>query len=198
MRTGSSLRMSPATPDRRATCGGIPTLPRLRRPILSAIALLLALAPSAPASVASELPVPVEPAAPERVFPVQGKVSYGGSANRFGGGRGHDGHDVFADCGTPLVAAAGGKVVDAKFHGAAGHYVAIEAEGGRHHFYAHLSREARVDAGDRVKAGDRLGSVGQSGNAWDCHLHFEVWTAPGWYRGGHAIDPLPFLKSLGQ
>ena len=166
----------------------------MRRPLLSALAILLALAPAAPASVASE-PL-IEVPQPELVFPVQGKVSYGGFANRFGGGRGHDGHDVFADCGTPLVAAAPGKVVDAKYHGAAGHYVVIEVEGGRHHFYAHLSREARVNAGDKVKAGDRLGSVGDSGNAWDCHLHFEVWTAPGWYRGGHAIDPLPFLKSL--
>ncbi len=163
----------------------------MRRPLLSALATLLALAPAASAAVAPEPLV-----APELVYPVLGKVSYGGLANRFGGGRGHDGHDVFADCGTPLVAAAGGRVVDAKFHGAAGNYAVIEVEGGRHHFYAHLTRPARVEAGDRVEAGHRLGSVGQSGNAWDCHLHFEVWTAPGWYRGGHAIDPLPFLKSL--
>ena len=157
--------------------------------------MMLALAAPAYASVAPEPLVPAPE--PELVFPVLGKVSYGGFANRFGGGRGHDGHDVFADCGTPLVAAAAGRVVDAKFHGAAGNYVVIETAQGRHHFYAHLAREARVGAGDRVEAGQRLGSVGQSGNAWDCHLHFEVWTAPGWYRGGHPIDPLPFLKSLG-
>jgi murein DD-endopeptidase MepM/ murein hydrolase activator NlpD len=175
---------------------GIPTLARLRRPLLSAIAMVLVLAPGAHASVAGE-PLVAEPA-PERVFPVTGKVHYGGFAAHFGGGRDHQGQDVFADCGTPLVAAAAGKVIDAKYHGSAGNYVVIEAEGGRHHFYAHLSREARVDVGDRVRAGDRLGSVGQSGNAWDCHLHFEVWTAPGWYRGGHPIDPLPLLRSLAE
>jgi murein DD-endopeptidase MepM/ murein hydrolase activator NlpD len=158
-----------------------------------ALALLCALTftPSALASVAAEPLVE-----PELVFPVLGKVSYGGFANRFGGGRGHDGHDVFADCGTPLVAAAAGKVTGAKYHGAAGNYVVIRTESGREHFYAHLRLPAAVEVGERVDAGDRLGSVGDSGNAWDCHLHFEVWTAPGWYRGGHAIDPLPFLRSL--
>ena len=163
------------------------------RLVLIALLGALVFCSSALASVANEPLVE-----PELVYPVVGKVSYGGFANRFGGGRGHDGHDVFADCGTPLVAAAAGRVVDAKYHGAAGHYVVIETEQGRHHFYAHLVREARVDVGDRVQAGDRLGAVGDSGNAWDCHLHFEIWTAPGWYRGGHAIDPLPFLKSLPQ
>lgn len=164
----------------------------MRRPLLIAIATLFALAPPVSASVAIDPLVPVL----ERAYPVLGEVSYGGFANRFGGGRGHDGHDVFADCGTPLVAATPGRVVDAKYHGAAGHYVVIETEGGRHHFYAHLRRPAAVDSGDRVEAGQRLGSVGDSGNAWDCHLHFEIWTAPGWYRGGRPIDPLPFLKSL--
>ncbi len=163
----------------------------MRRPML--IALLCALTFTAPAAAA---PAPEPLVEPELVFPVLGKVHYGGFANRFGGGRGHDGHDVFADCGTPMVAAASGKVVERKFHGAAGNYVVIETGSGRHHFYAHLRLPAAVEAGEKVQAGQRLGSVGQTGNAWDCHLHFEIWTAPGWYRGGRAIDPLPFLKSL--
>jgi murein DD-endopeptidase MepM/ murein hydrolase activator NlpD len=165
----------------------------LRSPTIIALLCALVFAPPASATVAPEPLVE-----PELVYPVLGKVSYGGFANRFGGGRGHQGHDVFADCGTPLVAAAPGRVVDAKFQASAGNYVVIATGSGRHHFYAHLVRPAAVDVGDRVEAGDRLGSVGQSGNAWDCHLHFEVWTAPGWYRGGHPIDPLPFLKSLPQ
>lgn len=134
--------------------------------------------------------------APELLFPVLGKVKYGGFVNRFGGGRGHQGHDVFADCGTPLVAAAGGRVREKEFQGSAGHYVVIRTEDGRDHVYAHLRLPSPVEVGERVDAGRRLGSVGDSGNAWDCHLHFEVWTAPGWYRGGHPIDPLPLLKSL--
>ena len=158
------------------------------RPLTFALLCALAFTPSASATVATEPLVD-----PELVFPVLGKVSYGGFANRFGGGRGHDGHDIFADCGTPLVAAASGEVTDAKFHGSAGNYVVIRTESGRDHFYAHLRLPAAVAVGEKVDAGERLGSVGDSGNAWDCHLHFEVWTAPGWYEGGAARDPKPDL-----
>ena len=40
----------------------------------------------------------------------------------------------------------------------------------------------------------RSGEVGDTGNARGCHLHFEEWTAPGWYDGGRPFDPLPDLK----
>jgi murein DD-endopeptidase MepM/ murein hydrolase activator NlpD len=36
--------------------------------------------------------------------------------------------------------------------------------------------------------------VGETGRASGCHLHFELWTAPGWYKGGRAVDPLPTLR----
>jgi hypothetical protein len=39
------------------------------------------------------------------------------------------------------------------------------------------------------------GGGGDTGDADGCHLHFEIWTAPGWYTGGHPIDPLPFLEA---
>ena len=48
--------------------------------------------------------------------------------------------------------------------------------------------------GQRVETGQPLGVVGDTGSASACHLHFEIWTAPGWYRGGTPIDPLPALK----
>lgn len=175
-----------------------PSLRRFRLPIL-ACAAVLAAAPAASAREALEAaePYPLEPAAePAAVFPIDARVHFGGHATRFGGGRGHQGQDVFADCGTPLAAVAGGRVLDARFHGSAGHYVVVRTEGGRSHVYAHLRAPAHVKAGEAVEAGERLGSVGDTGNAWDCHLHFEVWTAPGWYRGGRPIDPLPLLRRL--
>ena len=46
-----------------------------------------------------------------------------------------------------------------------------------------------------VYTGQRIGSVGQTGNANGCHLHFELWNAPGWYEGGAAFDPLPALMA---
>ncbi len=42
--------------------------------------------------------------------------------------------------------------------------------------------------------GQRIGTVGDSGNARGCHLHFELWNQPGWYSGGKAFDPLPSLR----
>jgi murein DD-endopeptidase MepM/ murein hydrolase activator NlpD len=42
--------------------------------------------------------------------------------------------------------------------------------------------------------GRRIASVGRTGRADGCHLHFELWTAPGWYRGGRAYDPLGKLR----
>jgi len=53
-----------------------------------------------------------------------------------------------------------------------------------------------ASVGDSVSAGDNVGEVGRTGDATACHLHFEEWTAPGWYAGGHAKDPLSFLRSL--
>jgi murein DD-endopeptidase MepM/ murein hydrolase activator NlpD len=158
--------------------------------VLVIVTLLCAAAPAAAREA-------VEPLlAPDAVFPVQGRTHFGDATTYFGGGRGHRGQDVFAGCGTPMVVAAAGTVLEAKRDGAAGNYVVVETAEHRSHVYMHLRLPARVQAGDRVEAGQTLGSVGDTGNAWDCHLHFEVWTAPGWYRGGHPIDPLPFLKSL--
>jgi murein DD-endopeptidase MepM/ murein hydrolase activator NlpD len=58
----------------------------------------------------------------------------------------------------------------------------------------HLLAPATVRQGDAVAVGESVGQVGQTGRADGCHLHFELWTAPGWYQGGSPIDPLPALK----
>ena len=59
----------------------------------------------------------------------------------------------------------------------------------------HMREAPLVATGDAVTAGQALGNVGDTGRADGCHLHFEIWTAPGWYRGGSPIDPLPELRS---
>jgi murein DD-endopeptidase MepM/ murein hydrolase activator NlpD len=117
------------------------------------------------------------------IFPVRKrKHSYG---DGFGAGRGHQGQDVFARCGSKLVAARGGTVQWNKFQSRAGYYVVIDLKGSKmDHMYAHLKKRSPLKKGTRVKTGQKIGKVGQSGNASGCHLHFEMWSGPGWYEGG--------------
>lgn len=145
-------------------------------------------------SAAAPTPFAAEPGA--GVFPVGGAHEYGTGTNRFGGGRGHKGQDVFATCGTPVVAAVSGKVTTAKWQDAAGNFAVITADDGTSQAYMHMRRPALVKQGARVVAGQQVGEVGETGRATGCHLHFEFWTAPGWYKGGEPVDPLPFLRRL--
>jgi murein DD-endopeptidase MepM/ murein hydrolase activator NlpD len=129
-------------------------------------------------------------------FPIRGPHGYGEYAARFGGGRGHQGQDVFAACGTPLVAARGGTVKFKQYHARAGNYIVVDGQKtGIDYAYMHMRKPALVDAGDRVHTGQLIGYVGRTGDASACHLHFEMWKAPGWYDGGSAFDPLPSLMA---
>jgi murein DD-endopeptidase MepM/ murein hydrolase activator NlpD len=130
------------------------------------------------------------------VFPVRGPHGYGEFAASFGGGRGHQGQDVFAACGTPLVAARGGVVAFKEYHSRAGHYLVIDGvRTGIDYAYMHLRDAPMVNVGDRVHTGQLIGYVGQTGRASGCHLHLEMWNAPGWYKGGRPFDPLPSLTA---
>lgn len=133
------------------------------------------------------------------IFPVRGPHTFGTGADAFGAGRAghiHQGQDVLARCGTPLVAARGGVVIQRAFQSLAGNYLVIQDPvTGMSNVYAHLRTPAIVHRGQRVDTGQPIGVVGETGDAVGCHLHFELWTAPGWYRGGTPIDPLPTLQS---
>ena len=133
----------------------------------------------------------------EGIFPIRGRhVLARSPMQRFGGPRGHQGTDNFAACGTPLAAYTKGVVQFTGTHPAAGNYVVIRRPGGGSYAYMHLQAHPDVEVGERVFAGQRLGKVGATGDASECHLHFELWTAPGWQRGGAPIDPGPLLRRL--
>lgn len=127
-------------------------------------------------------------------FPVAGKgnaaiQSFWGN-ERDGGKRTHEGIDIFAPKGTPVIAATNGRISDTGNRGLGGKQVWLRAGlFGNSLYYAHLDSIA-VNSGDQVKVGDTLGFVGNTGNAkfTPPHLHFGI------YQGyGGAIDPKPFV-----
>jgi murein DD-endopeptidase MepM/ murein hydrolase activator NlpD len=116
------------------------------------------------------------------VYPIRGPHADRGPIGAFGvarsGGRRHEGFDVVAACGTPLVAARGGRVVRSAYDPVLyGNIVIVRGERThRDYWYAHLEHPSRLQAGDRVRTGERIGRVGATGNARTigCHLHFEI------------------------
>lgn len=131
-------------------------------------------------------------------FPILGQHEFGSSAGRYGAARSghtHQGQDVMAPCGTPLVAARGGRVQYSEWDDAAGNYLVIDGKGTGYDFmYAHLLEPSALRVGDVVRTGQPIGLVGETGRASGCHLHFEMWGAPGWYEGGSPIDPYEVLQ----
>jgi murein DD-endopeptidase MepM/ murein hydrolase activator NlpD len=109
----------------------------------------------------------------DNVFPLPAKHSYG---DGYGAGRGHQGQDVFAKCGKPIVAARAGRVEYRDYQSGAGNYIVINGKNtARDYMYAHMKRRSPLRVGARVSIGDQIGKVGQTGNASGCHLHFELW-----------------------
>jgi len=131
------------------------------------------------------------------VFPVDGRHGTRGYIGEFGAprvdGRTHEGLDVTARCGTPLVAVRAGTILKKAFDPELyGNYVVLKGEGERRTYkYAHLRSPAPVRRGRTVRAGRRIGTVGQTGNAagTPCHLHIEIRTR------GRLLDPAPILGS---
>jgi murein DD-endopeptidase MepM/ murein hydrolase activator NlpD len=133
-------------------------------------------------------------------FPLVGEFSYGGAGSRFGAqrkGHSHQGQDLSAAEGTPIVAPRGGVVKTVSYQaGGAGHYAVLDGEGeARDYVFMHMrTGSVVVREGQRVRTGQRIGEVGSTGESSGPHLHFEVWLGR-WFDGGHPVDPLPFLKT---
>ena len=130
---------------------------------------------------------------PSLGFPVKGTARTGSfwGDSRDGGKRSHEGIDIFAKKGTPVVAAADGYVTSVKNGGLGGKTVSMRPTGRNLSlYYAHLDKQS-VQEGDHVKKGDVLGTVGNTGNAkhTPAHLHFGIYTY------GGAVDPYPFVQN---
>ena len=125
------------------------------------------------------------------VFPVQGPCAYSdtwGTARS--GGRTHKGTDIMASRGTPCVATCNG-VVDVHYNGLGGKSITLTGDNGWQFYYAHLD-QYKVSNGARVKAGQLIGTVGNTGNAagGPCHLHFQMGPHGNW------VDPYPYLRGM--
>lgn len=109
---------------------------------------------------------------------------------------GHHALDIAAPYGSAVVAAAGGTVVFAgwRSYSQGGNVIWISDGSGIYTTYNHLSAW-QVRAGQRVSAGQRIGSIGTSGMATGPHLHFEVWRGYPWAQGnvGDAVNPCRYL-----
>ena len=102
----------------------------------------------------------------------------------------HDGTDFGAACGSPIRAAAGGRVVSITSGGDWGNRLVVDiGNGASGHLltaYNHAQGYS-VAVGDRVAAGQEIGAVGSTGLATGCHLHFQVWV------DGRLVDPMTVL-----
>jgi murein DD-endopeptidase MepM/ murein hydrolase activator NlpD len=119
-------------------------------------------------------------------MPVSGRVT-SGFGERFHPilqrRRMHDGVDLAAAYGSPIVAATDGRVISAGWRGGYGRAVAIQHAGGIETLYGHMSRLA-ASAGQWVRQGQVIGYVGSSGLSTGPHIHYEV------HKGGRLVNPL--------
>ncbi len=141
----------------------------------------------------NEEPDPVA-ISPTLIFPVASMKAFVASfwgAAREGGVRKHEGIDIFAKKGTPVVAICDGVVEKVGTTPKGGKVVWLRsADHAWSVYYAHLNQQ-KVKVGQIVKKGEFIGTVGNTGNAkyTPSHLHFGIYT----YNG--AINPFPYVKS---
>jgi len=117
------------------------------------------------------------------IWPTRGEIS---SPFGWRWGRLHAGIDIANDIGTYVMAARAGRVIWAGWRGGYGYTVMIDHGGGYVSLYGHLS-DYFVERGQYVRAGQRIASMGNTGNSTGPHLHFEV------QKDGQPVDPMGLL-----
>lgn len=135
-----------------------------------------------------------QPPALEVTVPVAG-VRVRNIADTWGGardgGRRHQGTDIFATRGTPVLSATDGVVLRIGDYGIGGKHAWLFGPGGERHYYAHLDDWApNLHVWQRLRAGQRVGTVGNTGNARATppHLHYGIYVNTG------ALNPHPRLR----
>jgi murein DD-endopeptidase MepM/ murein hydrolase activator NlpD len=138
-------------------------------------------------------------------FPVvTDNPDFGENDAKFGAqrpGHVHQGQDIFAKSGTPLVAVRDGIVIDGAggknfyAYGGGNALVIYSPIDDRSYVYMHMLHPATAQTGEMVQAGQTVGKVGCSGSCYGPHLHFEIRRGRIAYGVERkAIDPLPLLQ----
>ena len=120
------------------------------------------------------------------IWPVAGIISQKFNAGASAEAR-HEGIDIIAESNALVAAAAAGIVIQSGQDRDLGRYVKVDHDHGIQTIYAHLSRSF-VQAGDHVEKGATLGAVGNTGNSFGPHLHYEILIK------GKSVDPEQYLK----
>jgi murein DD-endopeptidase MepM/ murein hydrolase activator NlpD len=122
--------------------------------------------------------------------PVAGPVSFTSSFGDPRSGHTHQGNDMMAAYGTPVVAIVSGAITYSGYHGSAGNWLVLSGNDGNAYYYMH--NQQNIITGGSVSVGQQIATVGDTGNAVGTpHLHFEY--HPG---GGSAVDPYGLLTSI--
>jgi murein DD-endopeptidase MepM/ murein hydrolase activator NlpD len=130
-------------------------------------------------------------AATPSIWPVTGWLSsaFGRRTDPFNGGAAfHEGIDIVAGRGEPVLATADGQIATSGYSGDYGNLVVIEHAFGLQTRYGHLTRTA-VRVGQTVRRGDTVGYVGSTGRSTSPHLHYEIWL------NSRLVNPLRLLSS---
>ncbi len=145
----------------------------------------------APQSTSGSAAAPLLRSTDGMYCPVAGPVSFTDSWGAPRSGHSHQGVDMMAGYGTPIVAIVSGTVTYAAYDGSGGNMIFMSGSDGNAYWYMH-NQENFVGEGASVKAGQEIATVGDTGNAAGTpHLHFEY--HPG---GGSAVNPTPLVASI--
>jgi len=120
------------------------------------------------------------------IWPVAGIISQPFNAGNLPEAR-HDGIDIIAEGNALVLSSAKGIVIQSAQDRDLGRFIKIDHDHGTQTLYAHLSRSF-VQAGDHVEKGTSIGAVGNTGNSFGPHLHYEILVR------GKSVDPEPYLK----
>jgi len=106
------------------------------------------------------------------------------------GRRSHKGMDMGGKRGTPIFAVEAGRINRTKRQSNGALQIVLRGKGGALYYYGHMDK-VLIKGGQRVKKGQVIGKMGDSGSPGEVHLHFEYWKSG---RESAAINPIKFLK----